>query len=514
MAFDAKGYRQAAMSAGVPTATIEKTIADRTGAKGWWTGGKKGLGGAFTAAGNFLNLPSFAIGGMLNQGQHAFGNKYAQGQQQGLGIGEGIKNKRAVMSELPETFGVDPNSTIGKVIGFGGELLTPDPISIIGDVGKASGLFAKAGDKAGDVGLFAKVKSKPSKVLKKAGGVKDDVARTFLEKSYKLNKTDINKIAEAIGVTDESQKAIKVIDYLESLGLTGSNRKSLEILNKRIADAQKPFDALVKTGGQVSRTPYINAIFEEAVRQEALNTPASLSLSRRLFNEALRQEKLGSKALTDTDLTKTISQLWSDVAESAISDPKAQNLAKSLAKSGSDAREILRPGSRAMGSDLRNLITAQKRVGGQANTGLGTQLFNAFKPSALGAGVGAGYGVYTGQNPLKTGLIGAAAGIASKNPAVLNFTGKTLQKGLPKITSPTLRKGLNVGKEVIKRTPVTAFRVATQPNLAPVQKTVPEKRVYQQEPYKPTITPTRPPVKSNMPTAESFYEEIRKKRGY
>jgi len=475
------------------------------GVGGWLTGGKKGIGGALNVAGNILNLPSYAVGGILNRGQELVGSKYGQGKSGGgLGLFEGIKNKRGVMSELPETLGVDPNSTGGMAIGFAGELLTPN--LPIGSAFKA----LKGADAASDLSKASKF----SKVAGKAGGVKDDVARTFLEKSYKLNKTDINKIAEAIGVTDESQKAIKVIDYLEGLGLKGSNRKSLNILKKEISKAQKPFDKFVKSGGQVSRSPYITKILDEATRQEALNTPASLSLSKRLFKEAFRQEKLGSKALTDTDLSKTISQLWSDVADSAISDPKAQSLAKSLAGAGSDAREILRPGSREMGSKLRGLITSQKVIGGQANTGLGTQLFNAFKPSALGAGVGAGYGVYTGQNPLKTGLIGAGAGIASKNPAVLNLAGKTLQNGLPKITNPALRQGLNIGKEAIKRTPSRAFRVSTQPKPEPVQQKVQQKKVYQQTPYKNNVSPYNQNFKQTQPTAEDFYAEIRRKRGY
>lgn len=476
------------------------------GVGGWLTGGKKGLGGIATAAGNILNLPSYAIGGLLNRGQQAFGSKYAQGQEQGLGILEGIKNKRGVFSEAPETLGIDPNTKAGKVIGFGAELLTPNL-----PIGKLTRAF-KGGNAISDLSKTSKLKN----LGKGVSTVKDDAARKLLEKSYKLNKTNINKIAEAIGVTDEAQKSIKVIDYLEGLGLKGANRESLDILNKRISSIQKPFNKLTKTGGQVSRIPYITNILNEAIRQEALNTPASLALSKRLFEEALRQEKLSGGVLTDTDLTKTITQLWSDVRDSAISDPKAQSLAKSLAKSGSNARELLRPGSQKMGRKLRGLITAQEQLGSQANTGLGSQLISAFKPAGIGFGVGATYGAVSGENPLVTGFKGAVGASVIGNPKVMNLAGKTLQKGLPKIENKVVKTIGKVGFDAFKRVPSRTLRVYAQPktNRQEARTINQPKSQVKMESYKPTISPVTPKIKSTIPTAEQFYEELRKKRGY
>lgn len=516
----------AALKAGYSPQQIKLAIAKSnagnkpapSGLGGWLTGGQKGIGGVVNAVGNTLNLPSYAIGGLLNRGQQAFGSKYAQGQSQGLGILEGIKNKRGVMSELPETIGVDPNSTAGKVIGFGGELLTPNL-----PVGKVFKAF-KGADTVSDLSKVGKLESIASKI----GGIEQDAARTLLEKSYKLNKTNINKIAEAIGVTDEAQKAVKVVDYLEGLGLKGSNRTSLETLNKTISGVQKPFEKLTRTGGQVSRTPYINNILKEAVKQESLNTPASISLSKRLFEEAFRQEKMGSKVLTDTDLSKTISQLWSDVADSAISDPKAQGLAKSLAKSGGEARELLRPGSQQMGRKLRGLITAQEEIGKQANTGLGTQLVNAFKPSAFGAGAGALYGYSTGQDPLKSAGVGLLGGIAINNPKVLNLAGKTLQKGLPKIENKTLSNIGKFGGEVLKRTPSRLLRTYAQPNQLP-QSVAPQRQSQETQlnnPYSPILPPVAPqkqlltkeikynPPKSVFTNKSSFGKQFKLKAGY
>ncbi len=471
MAFDAKGYRSAAMQAGISRDVIEKTIADRTGAVGWFTGGKSGVGGVANTIGNVLNVPSYAVGGMLNNFQDV-GSKYRQGDKiETLGIMDGIKNKRAVLQELPETLGIDPNSGLGLGIGFAGELLTPNipfagAVSKIGKVGKVAkigSVFGKTGSKV------AKVFSKASKI---GGSIPQDAGRTLLEKSYKLSASDIDKIADAIGATDEATKAQKVIDYLEALGLTGANRGSLASLGKKIDGVQKPFNKLTKTGGQVSRVPYIEAILNEAARQEKLGTPASRRLAEQLFKEAEFQQSMVGKPLTDTELTEMISKLWGDVKDSGISDPGFASLNKSLAKSGSDARELLRPGSQQMGRQLRGMRTAEEVLGKKANTGLGTQLINAFKPSAFGIGAGAGIGLATGNDPITYGAAGMFGGVALNHPRVLNAGGKLLSKTykLPSGATKGVQAGYEAGSEIVRkampavsRTALTTGRLSTLP---------------------------------------------------
>lgn len=453
MAFDSEGYRRAALMAGVPTSLVEETIAKNTGVKGWLTGGKSGIAGVATGAGNILNLPSYAIGGILNQGQRALGSKYGQKTDAtGLGVLEGIKNKRAVFTEAPETFGVDPNSKLGMGIGFLGELATPGlPVGKV--VGKAN-IFGKAGSKTANV--FSKAGGSISNILPDAG-------RTLLEKSYKLSASDINKIADAIGVTDEAQKSIKVIDYLEGLGLSGANRGSLAKLNTLVDEVQTPFNKIAKTGSQVSRKPYIDEILNEAIKQEQLGTPQSRALAKQLFDEAMYQEKLGNKALTDTELTKTISQLWSDVSDSKISDPMAQNLGKSLAKAGSNAREILRPGTQRMGRQLRGMRTAQEVVGRKANTGLGTQLINTFKPGATGFGLGLAGGYASGNDPIKSGVAGAFITAGLNNPRVLNSAGKVLSNGVSASKTVSASKNaIRAVAPVTNRLPQTAAKIIGQ----------------------------------------------------
>lgn len=469
MAFDVNGYRSAARQNNIPRDVIERTIAEKTGAMGWLTNGKEGLGAVGSSVGNILNLPSYAIGGMLDNLQDPRSQYRAGDTSAKLGIIDGIKNKRAVFEELPQTLGVDPNSKLGMGIGFAGELLTPN-IPLVGALSK----IGKASKIAKAINVFTKTGSKTAKVFSKlgkiGGSIPEDAGRTLLQKSYKLSASDINKIAEAIGVTDESTKAQKVIDYLEELGLSGSNRASVAKISNKINSVQKPFNKLTRTGGQVSRQPYIEAILNEAVRQEKLGTPASRRLAEQLFKEAELQQSLISKPLTDTDFTNMISKLWGDVKDSGISDPAFSSLNKSLAKAGSEGREVLRPGSQKMGRELRGLRTAEEVLGQKANTGLGTQLLNAFKPSAFGLTAGAGVGLATGNDPIASGLIGMAGGVTINNPRVLNAAGKLLTSnykipaGVSKGLSTTMKSGTNAyGKisPIVNRSAITAGRLST-----------------------------------------------------
>lgn len=427
-----------------------------------------GLAKAGEFAMDVLNTPSYLAGGALKGIREGGVGGFLMGS--GLkgalsGVKQGFTGKEAptVFSELPKTLGMKEGSVGSTLVGLGGELLTPG----VG-IGKALNYGGKA------LGITGK----SLKVGGKVGSITNDMARTLLEKSYKLNKTNIDKIADVIGVTDESQKSIKVIDFLEGLKLKGTNRTSLGILNQRIDAVQKPFNKLVKTDKIVSRSPYVNKILDEAVKQEALNTPESISLSKRLVEEAYRQEKLSSKSLTDTDLSKTIKQLWSDVAEKEISDPNASSLAKSLANAGSEARETFAPGSRDLGTKLRRLITVQKEIGKQANTGLGTQLINAVKPSGIGFLAGAGIGQARGENPLMSGIVGAGIGIGLNNPRVLNTMGKFLQGSkLPSLPS-------SVGK-VAERVAGTAIRSPGFMTAGQSERIQPQ--ITQPQPYNSTI---------------------------
>lgn len=512
---------QAAERAGYTPQQIKLALArsganapQRTGMSKWFFGdARTAPGAAFNAVGNVLNLPSYAIGGMLNQGQRAAGSKYGQQTDAtGLGILEGIKNKRAVFTEAPETLGFDPNSGAGMAIGLAGELLTPNiPIGKIANFSKLSKVF-KVNPNA-----FSKVASK-------LGGIGADAGETLLSKSYKLNATDINKIAESIGVTNESEKVSKVLAYLEGLGLKGSTKSSVRTLDGLVEGAQQSYNAMVRTGNPVSRSQYAKALLKQAEEIEQFaGDPSTRSIATALKQEAKKQIALAKQGvgMTDEFLTNTKTKAFEAASGDSISNYYNSSVSEQLGRAGVRALDEYAPGSAELGTKLRGLQTARNVVGKQARTGLGTQLVNAFKPSAVGFGVGAGVGYTQGQNPLATGVAGGLVGVGLNNPRVLNAMGKTLTRSMP--MNPGVPKGLNAGMKVLRNLPLTVARVnvsqegrasrpqeAVRPSESPRAYTKPASQAPSQ--YNQS-TAYRSPTPKPTSSAQAFGGNVKVKRG-
>lgn len=406
MPFDAKGYRQAATQAGIPRDVIEKTIADRTGVAGWLTGGKSGIGGFLTGVGNVLNLPSYAIGGMLNRGQEIFGSQYAQGEPGGgLGFIEGIKNKRAVMSELPETLGVDPNSGMGKVIGFGGELLTPDLLGSAGDAFK----FFRGASNVGDTGLFARG-------LSKTGDIADTAAGNLAVRALKPSPSDIQKIEATL------PKGQNLAGFLKQEKLYGGGRDIYEQLNPIIKAEQKAYNQLARSGQKISPGDFSNML--EARARQITQTdfsPEALDVANNLRKRAkMWKSQVGKMDEVPIDvLTNTKSSAFSRTPAGTLADPTKMAGSEEAGRIGVNLLEKYAPGSKASGQRLRTLRELQsvsKRVSGK---GEGSQIFNAFKPGFAGAQGGFIGGSALG-NPMVGAIVGTGIGAASSNPAVLS----------------------------------------------------------------------------------------------
>lgn len=424
MAFDTQNFIRTAQQQGYTPQQIDRFLnsregkaLQRTGVKKWLMGTETGPRATLSAVGNVMSVPSYAVGGAIKGLGEGDTNLFRR-------AGEGIRRKQEVMRELPTAIGVDPDSMAGKAIGFGGELLVPD----FGDafaVARGAGLFGRAareGIGEGAEGLFRRS-------ARRVGKMSDDVAENLLMKSYKLNRTNIDRIAEAIGATRESTKAQKVLNYLEGLGLQGSSPRSLRRLEDLISETGEQFNKLARTGKKIDRQQYIEELLNEAIKQENVNTPITRKLAEKLFEEAEEQQKLLSRGVpfTDTDLSNLTSKLWSQTSESAIGDPSTSRFSKYLAKSAQRARENVAPGSIKTGRVLRGLKQTTRELGKQAHTGLGTQVFNAFKPGFAGAGSGAIYSALSGSNPALSMTAGAVGGILSKNPTAINLAGKGIK---------------------------------------------------------------------------------------
>lgn len=414
----------------------------------WLTGNAQSIPGkVFNAAGNILNLPSYAIGGVIKHASDANRNPQEVAQNGGINFlkaaGQGIKNKQSVMNELPSAFGVDPNSGAGMALGFGGELLTPN--LPIGKIAKGLGLAGKG--------------SKAINVASKAGGI-SEVGKDLLLRSYKFSQSDIKKLAENLGATDPSTYKNVVVDFLQKQKLTGgATQQGMESVSNAIKPVQQSFDKLTKTGGQVSRQPFASELLESAIKAEEADTPQSRALSKKLLDEAAYQESKYGKPLTDTELTKRITRLFSESGDSAMGDPFSSSLSKQIAKSGQSARETLRPGATELGRNLKGLRTAQEVVGRTANVGKGTQIINTLKPFVPGA---TGAYILSGGNPLAT-IAGAASATIANNPAIQNKIARATLSFANRKGSGQLEKSLRLFGKGLSKATSTGARVYMQP---------------------------------------------------
>lgn len=509
MAFDVQGFTKAAKEAGFSQDEINKTISQRTGARGWLTNGKTGGAGVLNAAGNILNLPSYAIGGFLNKGQQLFGSKYGQGDyEKGMGIFEGIKNKRAVMSELPETIGVDPNSTIGKVIGFGGELLTPDPISIIGDIGKTSGLFAKSGD----AGLFARAGNKASTKL---ADMSDDVITKGLGQPQTLKKVG--------QITKEKPGA-----FIKRLGIESRDPAAARALK---SDLIKQFNEIgLSTKTKAAVAPTIKAFDDEIIKMMDLAKSGSETAAKTAEELAKRKAGFLAQVKNADDLGVDV---FTQLKRAAASDVPQTKIGLGMSGSAkADAAEFARKqfqqGAIRGDSRLARLGTDIRGLGGSPGSKGMIDVFEgavsrnvARSPFNFGKMVSGGIGAQIAGFPGAVG--GAVVETIARSPQFAKATSDVLETGSK--FAPRAGQMLQKASPYLGKAATTGFRVSSQSNPVTSERSMPaqsgqsprlqgQQPQVKQIPYKPTIAPTRPPVKSNMPTAESFYEEIRKKRGY
>jgi hypothetical protein len=478
------------------------------GVGGWLTGGQKGVGGFLSAAGNILNIPSYAIGGLLNRGQQAFGSQYGQGQSKGLGILEGIKNKRGVFSEAPETLGIDPTSKGGMAIGLVGELLTPDPIGLVGDAGKAAGLFGKSSD----AGLFARVGDKTGKKL---AGMSDDVITKGLGQPQTLKK--IEKI------TKEKPGA-----FIKRLGLEGKDAQEAMTLKSQLIKQFNEIGLNSKTKSAIK--PTIEAFDDEILKQVSFANMGSETAAKTAEELARRKAMFLSQAKNADELGVDV---FTQLKRAAASDVPQTKIGLGMSGSAkADAAEFarrqyqqgaIRGDSRLaqIGTDIRGL-GGSPRSKGLIDVFEGAQSRNiARSPLNFGKLVSSGIGGAVAGFPGAIG--GALVETVARSPKFAKASSDVLEAG-SKI-APRVGRTTQKAAPYISRAARTGFRVSSQsnPSTSGTRSTIqnaqpPRSQVQPQQlkkaPYKPTISPVAPQIKSNLPTAEGFYSEIRKKRGY
>lgn len=451
----------------------------------WLTGTRTSIPGKILeGAGNILSIPSYAIGGMLDEVQQK-GVQAFNPLKNPLGIPaaiSGIKDKKAVMKELPETFGVDPNSGAGMAIGLTGELLTPGI-----PIGKAAGAVRSVfrGGKAAKVAKTANVFSRTGAALEEAG------ARLPL-RVLKPSKTQAKVFREATGMTLE--------EFLQkNPQLIGTGEQSLESVQKIIKPLQKQYNALARSGKPVDAYEFGVALLDKADEIQK----GDFSIEAKQVADRMRQQaelfiqqadKTGGNIPIDV-VTNTKSTAFGKAGRSLV-DPTVLNAQKEVGGVGIDVISKYAPKTKPLGQKLKNYRQFEAIANEQADLGKGNNLFNILTSPGAGAIAGFSQGD-TIQDRVRNAAFWFAAGSVVKNPKViagsskgLTTVGKSLQNFGKTGASST------VGK-VFSRLPQAVARGTFQSTQS--NKVQQEPQVYQPQPK--SLQETTPAYKPIIPSA-------------
>lgn len=456
MAFDADGYRKAARRAGIPTDVINQSIAERTGAKGWITGGKEGIGAIGNAIGEFLNIPSYAVGGMLDRLKNK-GAESLNPVKNPFGISaaiEGIREKKPVMQELPETFGIDPNSTGGLAMGFAGELATPDPVSMFSGAYK----LLKGADKAGDLGMAARG-------TKKLGSEIADKGSMLPLRGLGRNNTTkrlVNQL-DRLGMSSD--------EFMDTFNLWDRSVDDANDVLKAVDKAYKK--AAYQSGKSVNTADVVRALDDEIAK---LVPTAQQSRSARAQLERMVEAKEGLlKSIQNNSGGAVSTPLKTDVgniarAKSFVSEDIPQSYFNAGAAQTGAGRGAER--ARRVYKNIVDTATGGEtaRLGGQESALInyrdllksreladkGNMNFSPLKWIAPGAGGALG--------GIPGAIAGAGAQAAMNSPKGIATQSKLYRGVGEALQNPQTLQNIDRATDFAGRTARTGFRVSQQPS--------------------------------------------------
>lgn len=446
---------QAALQAGYSQQEIDRYLAkknaqNRTGISKFLFGESTGAPSmAFNAVANTLNIPSYAIGGMLDeyqkQGSGAFNPlKNPFGIK---GAISGLKNKEAVMQELPETFGIDPNSPQGLALGFAGELLTPNiPVEKLANVFKGG----KAVSRLNKPNIF-------ETLTRKAGESIDEAGKSLSVRALRPSPSQIREL--------EDVSKIPFGDFIAKNNLYGSGKTAVGKADELIAPLQLEYNALVRNGQKVSPLDYVRALRAKAKQiratdfsPEARSVADAIDARAKIFGQTAKN--FGKTGIPIDILTNSKSSAFSKVPKNALADPTVVHAGEIAGKVGIDVLDQFAPGSKELGKQLQGLRTFRNIAKKQSGIGRGSQVFNTVKSNFAGLGAGGALGYAVG-NPILGGAVGMTLGAASTNPRVLSAVsraGTGLGSSLVN-NAELIGKGAQSGFNAGRKTLTTAGRV-------------------------------------------------------
>lgn len=408
----------------------------------YFTEGKKGVGGAVQAAGNILNLPSYALGGMMDRVQND-GAQALNPLKNPFGIPaaiEGVRDKKPVMQELPETLGIDPNSGLGLATGLAGELATPGiPLGRLFSKGDDIGFFGRKAQKLGD------------QLVDESSNI---ITRQFGQPA----------LVEDIGrFGDETAGQV-----IRRLGLTSGDPQAARLLQSELFDK---FDELAMASDKFVNTDDILKVFDEELVKQARLAANGSEVAQNTIEELLKRRQNFIKA-TEGAKKVPISKVTQLKRAASKDVPKSQIGLGSKGSARANAAEFSRKQFQeaAIGADdnLRQMGLDLRRLGGKKGSRGIIDLFErkasrdaVRNPISLSDTAAFTAGGMLGGFP--GAAIGAALKFKANQPGTIQKAsnlaedlGKTLQKtSTAKKISNAAGKAGNLFK--------TLFRVSTQP---------------------------------------------------
>lgn len=452
-----------------------------------------------------------AIPNLLGMGANIITGKQTLGQT-GKAIGQGLKDRYGGWDELARTAYFDPVGSLADVSLAGGAASGAAKLGKFGRLASTAGKVSRATDPFAMAGKASSVFTKPANQLfakKSVSGFLDDASSALAKKALRPSPSQQANFLEATGMD--------IGDYSRNMGLQGSGSVGSSKIQPIVNSIRTKYNSLARSGKAIDPTPFINQLrksaddilakdFSAEAQQVAKNIRSRADLMETKAIEYM--VKNNTRSIPIDILTETKASAFSKVPAGTMIDPTRMHGGKVAGGVGIGELERLAPGTQKLGKAQQAALSFKEIAEKQAGIGKGTQLINLLKPSGTGAILGGVLGGPVGA------FAGAGASMIANSPKFLASASKTLKRGADLTRNAKLPSFGKVGQ--VGRGAYDTSRYLRPVNqLTQTKPPEPQSPVLpKQPPYKPTISPVAPKIKSTMPTAESFYAEIRKKRGY
>jgi|GEM_PF-4577840 len=478
-------------------------------------------------------VPKFSVGGFAgNVGRSAVGfgkniltaipNLYKMGKnvvtgEQSVGdIGRAIvqsyKDRYGGWDEIARTAYFDPVGTLADVSAVAGAVGGAAKLGGFGKVSSVANKVSRATDPLRVAGKATSVLTKPAQNLFAKVDVPDmldDASSALAKKSLRPTSTQQENFLEQTGVD--------IGDYARDMNLQGSGRTAANKIQPIIKSLQAKYNKLARSGQAIDPTDFINQLRKSADDILAKDFSAEAQqVAKNIYDRADLMEtkaieymvKNNTRTIPIDILTETKGSAFSKVPKDTMADPSRMHGGKIAGGVGIAQLEKFAPGTQQLGKAQQAALAFQDIAKQQAGLGKGTQLINLVKPSGGGAVLGGVLGGAPGA------VAGAGASMLLNSPKFLAGASKVLHKGAQITRNAKVPSYLNrasqFGKGAYEVSKYARPITSQAPQLKP--QTPLQRQTLKKLPYNQTLPPTI--QKNNIPTAEQFYAELRKRRGY